>query len=250
MQATLFMRIHKTASEALAKQICDRLRPAIMCPDAFEWQIRRRTASELRTFSFFHGHISPTSLSVAFGSLRAFTMLRDPRERLLSCFFFWKGRSLGEQGEFFNRMASLSLLEFLRSREPVVYRATYNVQAKLLAGGQFGATDEQRQNVFGPRIEEDELEAEALRGLDRFAFVGLAERYAISLAHVYALLGLGAPPPPEQLNVTQTRPDSYTDLLADPQIDDALSQLTRVDQVIYETARRRTLFDWTGTETG
>jgi hypothetical protein len=239
MEATLFMRIHKTASEALAKQICDRLPSAIVCPEAFEWQICQRTTSDLRRFSFFHGHISPFALSAAFDSLRVFTMLREPRERLLSCFFFWKARSSVEQGAFFDRMANLSLVEFLRSREPIIYRATYNVQARLLAGGRFGAADQERQSVFGSRLGEGELAGEAIRGLGRFAFVGTTEAYAASLARAYAFLKLGAPPSPERINVTETRLRSYTDLLADPEIADALAQLTQVDQIVYEVACRR-----------
>ena len=236
---TLFMRIHKTAGEALTQQICDRLPAESICPEEFEWQVRELPFAELRQFSFFQGHISPSALSAAFTQLRAFTMLRDPRERLLSCFFYWKEGSKIASNAFFDAIAPLSLLEFLCSEEPIVRRVTWNVQARLLAGGQFGGADHIRQNVFGPWLAERDLAAEAVRAMDRFAFIGVAERYEIALQKAYALLDLGEPPPPLRVNATASRPDSYDALLADPEIADALSRLTEADRVVYEAACRR-----------
>lgn len=236
---TLFMRIHKTAGEALAKQICDRLPAETVCPAQFEWQLRNLPAAQLREFSFFHGHISPATLSAVFTPLRVFTMLRAPRERLLSCYYYWKAGSANARTEFFDAIAGLSLLGFLCSEEPVIRRVTWNVQARLLAGGQFGGADQQRQNVFGPWLAASDLAAEAVRALQRFAFVEVAEKYEASLREAYALLDLGEPPAPERVNVTSARPASYEELLAIPEIADAVSRLTEADQVVYDAACSR-----------
>ncbi len=235
----LFMRIHKTAGEALVKQICDRLPADAVCPEEFEWQVRGLAAADLRRFSFFQGHISPASLSAVFMPLRVFTMLRSPRERLLSCFFYWKEGSKHARTKFFDALASMSLLDFLSSDDPLIRRVTWNVQARLLAGGQFGGVDEQRQAVFGPWLPEADLAETAIRALDRLAFVGTAERYELTLRMAYELLELGDPPLPERINVTATRPVSYNALLAVPPINDALSRLTAVDQVVYDEVRMR-----------
>jgi hypothetical protein len=233
------MRIHKTAGEALAKQVRDRLPADAACPEEFEWRVRNLPPAELRRFSFFQGHISPASLAAVFQSLRVFTMLRTPRERLLSCFFYWKEGAKHAKGEFFEAIAPLSLLDFLRSDNPVIRRVTWNVQARLLAGGQFGGVDHQRQGVFGPWLAEPELAVEAVRALDRFAFVGTAETYAFSLRAVYTLLELGDPPPPERLNVTSTRPSSYKELLETSEIAGALAPLTGADQIVYDAVCQR-----------
>jgi len=238
-QPTLFMRIHKTAGEALAKQVRDRLPKDTVCPAEFEWRVRGLTLAELRQFSFFQGHISPSALSTVFTPLRVFTMLREPKERLLSCFYYWKEGAKNANNEFFDTIASMSLLEFLRSEEPIIRRATWNVQARLLAGGQFGGINQHRQSVFGPWLTEPELAAAAVRALERFAFVGITERYQTSLQKAYALLVLGEPPPPERINVTESRPVSYDRLLAIPEIADALAQLTGADQIIYDAAFRK-----------
>jgi hypothetical protein len=238
-QPTLFMRIHKTASEALARQICDRLPAECVCPAEFEWEVRDLPLAELRRFSFFNGHISPSSLSAAFNPLQVFTMLRAPRERLLSCYFYWREGSKIARNAFFNSIAPLSLLEFLRSEEPIIRRVTWNVQARLLAGAQFGGVNHLRQNVFGPWLNEQDLSAEAMRAMDRFAFIGVAERYERSLRAAYALLELGEPPAPKRINVTTVKPVSYDSLLQDPEIASALSRLTEIDQTIYDAAIRR-----------
>jgi hypothetical protein len=238
-QPTLFMRIHKTAGEALAKQICDHLPADTICPEEFEWKVRNLPSTRLQQFSFFQGHISPPALSAVFLPLRVFTMLRAPRERLLSCYFYWKEGSKHARGEFFDAIATLSLLEFLCSENPVIRRVTWNVQARLLAGGQFGGIDQQRQAVFGPWLSELDLAAEAVRALDRFAFVGTTERYEISLRKAYEVLELGEPPRPEWINVRSSRVPSYPELLAILEISDALSRLTEADRVVYDEACRR-----------
>jgi len=108
-----------------------------------------------------------------------------------------------------------------------------------LAGGQFGGTDGLRQNVFGPWLPEVDLGAEAIRALDRYAFVGLAERYEASLASAYSLLDLGHPPLPQRVNVNPYRPSDYGALLARPDIADALSGLTGADRAVYDAVGRR-----------
>jgi hypothetical protein len=233
------MRIHKTASEALAAQISDRLPQETICPEEFEWRVRGLPSAKLRAFSFFQGHISPATLTAVFNPLRVFTMLRAPKERLLSCFFYWKQGSVVARGEFFDKIALLSLLEFLQSEEPLIRRTTWNVQARLLAGGQFGGVDEHRQNVFGPWLSEQDLAAEAVRALDRFAFVGVTEEYELSLRAAYELMELGQPPPPVRVNVTSSRPASYRELLADRLISQELSRLTWADQIVYDAAYRK-----------
>jgi len=236
---TLFMRIHKTAGEAMAKQIRERLPEGSVCPVEFEWQARQLTSAEVRRFDFFQGHISPAALTPACSELQVFTMLRAPMERVLSCYYYWKEGSKYARTEFFDTIARLSLLEFLRSDDPIIRRSTWNVQARLIAGGQFGGVDEQRQNVFGPWLPEPDLAAEAVRSLDRFVFIGTAENYALSLRRVFALLELGVPPPPERFNVSTSRPDSYDALLAVPEIADAAARLTWADQVVYDSVRRK-----------
>lgn len=245
-QPTLFMRIHKTASEALAKQVSERLPPDTVCPEQFEWMVRHLSLDEIRRFSFFQGHITPPTLAATFPDLRVFTMLRAPKERLLSCFFFWNPGAPHYKNEFFNVLAGMTLLEFLRSENPVIRRVTWNVQARLLAGGQFGGVNPLRQAVFGPWLPEADLAASAVHALDRFAFVGTAERYELSLRKVYALMELGDPPRPERFNVTQAKPESYDELLATPEIDDALSRLTEVDQIVYDAVCRKLSADASG----
>ena len=176
------MRIHKTAGEALARQVCRRLPASTICPDEFEWKVRNLRSAELNRYRFFQGHISPASLSTTFASLRVFTVLREPRQRLLSCFFYWKEGARHASNGFFDTIAPMSLLEFLRSDNPIIRRVTWNVQARLLAGGQFGGEDHLRQAVFGPWLAASDLAREAVCALDRFAFVGITENYAASLA--------------------------------------------------------------------
>jgi hypothetical protein len=170
-QPTLFMRIHKTAGEALAKQIRDRL-PAEAFVEQFEWQVRSLPLTTLRQFSFFQGHISPSALSTTFAPLRVFTILRAPMERLLSCFFYWKQGANSAKANSSRRSRHCHcLISAFGGPDP----STRHVEcAGPIAGRwQFGGADHQRQNVFGPWLSSPG--GRSLRALPRFAFVGVAE---------------------------------------------------------------------------
>ena len=145
----------------------------------------------------------------------------------------------GTQAAGFSTRSPSCRLPILSSEDPAIRRATWNVQARLLAGGQFGDLDALRQNVFGPWLTDSNLASEAVRALDRFALVGVAERYRTTLHRAYALLDLGAPPPPEQVNVTPTKPATYRELELTPEIAGALSRLTWADQIVYDAACQR-----------
>jgi hypothetical protein len=237
----LFMRIHKTASEALQKQIFDRVPKEDVCPLEFEWAVRTLSDTRLRTYRYFSGHISPAALSETVGPPLVLTMLRDPRERLLSCYYYWKAGASHATGAFFDAIRGLSLLGFLRCPNPIIRRATWNTQARLLAGGQFGPTDEYRQIVYGPWLGRDDLAAEAIHALGRYALVGITEHYELSLRRACELLELGPPPAPERLNITMAKPASYAPPLADPEIVAALDALTDADRAVYQVARSRLL---------
>jgi hypothetical protein len=242
IERILFMHIHKTAGTAMSKQLFSHWPGHQICPARFECQVLRIDPVQLSQFTIFFGHITPAALAPVVGPLKYMTILREPRTRLLSAYFFWKDIAARSQNNgFFRRLRDLSLLEFLQSNDPLIWRATWNVQARLIAGGRYGATNDCRTNVFGPQGSPEEISRAAMSGLDRFELVGIAEHYLDTMALAFRLQGDEIQPPaPELHNVGANKPEGgYEPFLADAHIAAALERLTDIDVQIYEAASAR-----------
>ncbi len=240
MNRVLFLHIHKTAGTSLKQQLLQSVPVHAVCPYPFEWQVRQLDRATLNRFAFFFGHITPSALPFPSSELTRITMLREPKRRLLSAFAFWKQIApRNQQIEFFRAIAPLSLLQFLRHESPIIRRATWNVQARLLAGGSFGPSDDLRTNVFGPDIEPGALGDLAQEKLDGFALVGAVERYSESLCLARQLLGLGGSLLPEVHNRSGATDQHYAQIMANSDIAEALHELTDIDCRVHAAALRR-----------
>jgi hypothetical protein len=238
MRRLLFLHIHKTAGTSLKRQLLQSVPPREVCPYPFEWQVRQADYATLSRFTFFFGHISPLALPFTPSSFDRITMLREPRVRLLSAFAYWKKTS-NLHNEFFRAVAPLTLLQFLRDDSPLIRQATWNVQARLLAGGHFGTTDELRTNVIGPDIDPNELANQAEENFGMFTLIGTVERYAESLRLARTLLGLPDSPVDEVHNRSGVTPESYVQLMSDPDVAEALHARTAIEARVYAAAMLR-----------
>jgi hypothetical protein len=84
MRRLRFLHIRKTAGTALTRLLFQGLPAHVVCPYAFEWQVRQRDPAGIRRLSIFCGHISVVALPFEPSELTRFSMLREPRVRLLS----------------------------------------------------------------------------------------------------------------------------------------------------------------------
>lgn len=234
LQRWLISRIHKTASTAFASQITEAYGLDRLCPITFEWELSRWDSDRLADYSIFQGHISVSGMRLRFPHIRAVTMLREPRRRILSAYYFWKRIAESHQDSaFFRAIKDMSLLDFLHSRDPLIYSAIYNVQSRLLAGGHFGSCNHTRTNVIGPALPIDELFDMAVNCESRFAFVGSADHYQISLDSALSLMELA---PAKDVLITNVNPDGnarYDRNLENADIGEALETLVMVDDLVY-----------------
>ena len=230
----LISRIHKTASTAFASQITEAYGLDRLCPITFEWELSRWDSDRLAAYSIFQGHISVSAMRMRFPDIRAVTMLREPRRRILSAYYFWKRIADNyQESAFFRAIKPMSLLDFLQSRDPLIYSSIYNVQSRLLAGGNFGSCNHTRTNVIGPDLPDDEVFDMAVNCEGRFAFVGSADHYQISLNSAFCLMEL---PPAKNVLMTNVNPDGnarYQQNLENQSIREALEALVVVDDLVY-----------------
>lgn len=137
---------------------------------------------------FYSGHIGFDQADRIGG--RLITVLRDPIERFLSVYYFW--RHLYQTGAERHRKTALamnySIDEFVLMRdEPVMNEELFNAMTWQLATG---AQQDHRQEWRDAGRTEEELFATALHNAQRFDVLGIQDDPVALAASLYRLLGM------------------------------------------------------------
>ncbi len=249
------LRIHKTAGTSLAEGIRQHYPNNLVCGYQFEWQYLKAKPSEFQEFEFHYPHMGIGLAKRLLPEFYFFTILRDPRQRLISSYFYWRslGRNVQEKQrglhrriinrgvglqlhEVARKAAQLPIEEFLACGDPAIERAMNNVQARFLAGGRYGACAEFRTQLFGVEWSPSAIEEMALKGIEEFHVVGIAEEMADTTKVLERWLG-------KQLKVGlhNVTPEKYIDQEITDQAEYHIERLTQVDQQIYAAARKKLL---------
>ncbi len=198
-------------------------------------------AAALDRYPLVWGHYDLPALHRLGPHRQVLTLLRDPADRLVSLYRYWRSvapDALGPPSEnLLPRLAQrLSLLEFLACDDPQLLAATDNFYLRRLTG---------RYPAHGhASLGQTDL-ADALAALATIPCVGLTEDMPRSLHRFAAHLGLPAPAAVARLNQTDTnhrdnpghRPAPPVALT--PAASAALEARTVLDQAIYAAATRR-----------
>ncbi len=181
------------------------------------------------------GHYDLPSLRRLGPGRFTFTLLRCPRERILSLYDYWRAQAALDLGWNGMNQAVLaaqraSLTEFLTTDNPFVINYIDNLYVRRLTG----------QYAFGnrdPLAEDPEYWlAQAQQALASLDYVGLTENMASSLAHLSARLGFDPPAAMPRVNITAS---NRRRAVPDPIGEAALARLTRLDDELYKAVALR-----------
>ena len=206
--------------------------------------------SDLDDYRYVSGHV-PLSFTERFAERPfIFTFLRDPVERALSAYSFYRTRPLefadqlllfGRGREAYERARECLRLCREHSLEEVIGRAP------SIAAEYFGNRQARVLGDASPEGGEERL-GDALRGLDRCDFIGLSERLDESALWLTRRLGWRPLTPLPRINVTSER--IHRDQVSSGGLE-ALHRLTSVDREAYRAAVTRydqQLDRWAGDE--
>jgi Sulfotransferase family len=242
----VFLHMPKTGGTSLHRTIAAAFAPGEICPERLG-ELHRYSAEELARYRFFSGHYDFDDIARIPGRKFVFTVLRPPKERVLSLYRFWRRHT----AEFIEAHAPAGprfarehgLLEFLRSASEPPRGDIDNFVARRLAGsvevtpeGAFTRTEDGRARPISG-MEVVELALRNLRSLD---LVGFADRLDDTYAGVAAAFGL---PPVERLPRLNTRHELRAGLEpaemepVTPEVDAELNRLTDLDRMVYRLAR-------------
>ncbi|MBW6399510.1 sulfotransferase family protein [Roseomonas sp. HJA6] len=243
----VFLHLPKTGGTTLHHHFSQAFAPEEICPERFS-RLDRFTTEELGRFRYFSGHFNYEQLRMIPGPLFTVTVMRDPVERILSTYYFWKRH----RPEYVERQrlagpaaarSSGNLLDFLRNTTPEVLDAIDNTMSRYLAGHVNVAPDHSyRFSAAGAGIPMSELEimhraSGNLMAMDVFGFTSNLVEVFTRVALVFGMKRTSS------LVRLNTRGDvnellePTTEEPITPDIRAELNRLTSVDREIFRLGR-------------
>jgi hypothetical protein len=199
-----FLHIEKCGGTALMRGLAPAFHPLQIYPDDHRDlppHLMMRTPAFLglhpAQYPLIWGHYDvPTLQRFAPGHF-VFTLLREPKARVLSLYHFWRSvdpAAIDPDLSFSVSLAHrLSLEDFLACDDPMLLDLIDNLYARRLTG------------VYATGAAEDPVRGtadQAMAVLGQLSFVGITERLDDSMARLAALLDISAPAAPLRANVT------------------------------------------------
>src|ERR1044071_10007863 len=89
----IFLHIPKTAGQSVHESLRRLFAPEEICPARENFQLLPISIQELRRYRLFSGHLDWCLLDVVPQPRFTFTVLRRPIERIISFYFFLRGRA-------------------------------------------------------------------------------------------------------------------------------------------------------------
>jgi hypothetical protein len=89
----IFLHIPKTAGQSVHAALVAAFGAAAVCPARVNEQLFGMTVSELNSYRVFSGHLDWSLLDCVRGPRFVFTVLREPRDRILSFYFYLRGEA-------------------------------------------------------------------------------------------------------------------------------------------------------------
>ena len=226
----VFNHIPKTGGVSIYQLLHDLLGSAQVSPHiSFHEDIPYQvSANDFAHYFIIYGHIGIVWNDIVGPGRRGMTMLRDPVDRVLSQYYFWRNMvPPSPHLPHVHAAQTLSLKDFVYSREPLVLQGNQDVQTWFLA-------DDFRRQYR--RIKpNDALEIAQQNLSERFDFVGLFEDYPGSVERLCRLLGISPPAfiPMENRTVGRLSIGEH-----DPAVVDAIRELNGLDQELYHYGKQ------------
>jgi len=224
-------------SDVLKKNFADEE----VCPHVND-ALGRMSHNKLVAWRFFSGHYSKSGVDAVPGPKHLITVLREPKARVLSLYYFWKAHReeyVESQNLGGPRLArSMDLLSFLESDEVAVTRSIRNTMVRTLIAS-LPTTVASGFHGREPGFAVDT----AMANLARYNYVAFTDTLDEDLGRLTRQLGLKPVDKAPRANTFQSfssrrAMEPVARETMTPQIEQALNRATRLDRELYERAFR------------
>lgn len=227
-----FLHLPKCAGSSFRIILDRHFEPPEICPVVHWKDFVVLPPQEIQRYRLFHGHFDYHTDGLLPASSVIITMLRDPVERTISMYYFWRKEAQRLQQEKlpipyeYQQAMAISLADFVTHPQEQVSRDVQNGQTYRV---------EHTLRVPRPGLTEQDILERAIEHLEAMPFVGLTDEFNRSLDLLTYHLGWPAAQAVEY-NVTPNRPrqqeiDEHT--LA------TIREANRLDSQLVRYARRR-----------
>jgi hypothetical protein len=244
----VFVHIMKTAGNALRRRLEQLVPPGTV----YREQTGRPGQQPIESFArlrLIAGHMTTDDAAHVPGPKKVFTVLRDPKDRLVSLYVFWNRHRDGvieERDLRQQRIArSSSFLEFLRSKDAHLRGSLQNAMTANLAGDWRakvnGAGYRHRYLRDVAALSPAELLQRALTNLLAMDYVAFVDRLEEDRPKLMKALGLPDTGPFTQENTRRDVNDMLEparEVEITPEVDRELNRLTELDRILYRLARQ------------
>lgn len=228
-----FMHLPKCAGSSLHNYLHGQFPKSEICPHRFN-NLFALSLEELDSYRLFVAHTDFAGLRRIPGEVYRITVLREPRDRILSLYSFWRGHD--PHSALINNLSGptaaqmLPLNEFLKFNGRGVPANIDNVYVRNFLGALWTGPEAQFS------IDEDKALEIALENLRSFDTIGFVDDLPRVFSEVAAAMSFE---PPEQTpHVNRSDRSTTAGAEEDPEIRRELDRLTRLDSIFYEEARK------------
>lgn len=231
----VFMHIPKTGGTSLHDALVRNFMLEDVCPERLN-NLQSYDPLDLLRFSFFSGHYDFDGIDFIPGEKRVISLFRNPRDRILSLYYFWRSfrSDVIEENDLEGpRLAKkLSLIDFLRCEHGFVRSHIDNAQTRALIGRAFAGSG------GGCQYPRDEVVDRAKSMVDGLYVFGVMDYYEHSFRVIFSELGFPVPAKIPHARNSQKLDDPLLEPVQreviTSEIDEELDRLTEMDQVLYD----------------
>jgi len=228
----IFMHFAKTAGTTVHNLLCKLFKDEDICPERLS-NIDQWPSCDLDKYKFFSAHASLEELSFIPQPSKTITFLRDPLERSISLYQYWKSFSndfIEQNNPVGPRLAKAFSIKDFFSKEH--FRQTYRIWNMYTAA--LVSKKAWYNSNFG-KINKLSILNEAMDNISQLDFIGLSEDLQESMSRLCYKLDIRELYEERKFNVTELNhtalPDRYNAVSKIDMDEDLLSKLTEANDL-------------------
>lgn len=240
----IFLHIPKTGGTSLHQMLLPYFDKDQIFPERYN-NIKQFSKNDLFHYRFFSGHFDRANVDWIPGSKQIISMLREPRDRIISLYKFWKAhrwQHIHDHGlNDLYHVKKLTFKNYIKKEQFNIHKAIDNVQTRIFLG-EIGDLKDNRSFICPI----DEVFDRAKTYLDDLTAYGIVEYFDQTVPDIFSALGFSKPKKCLKMRtldavcrLPHTENIIPDDFHIDKEDEENLERLTWADKLLYNYAKTK-----------